>query len=63
MPYLGLCCLVSDVALHTTEQGAGSHLLTSKEECELCACINLTLCDFHTKENRLLCWPPFLPFF
>lgn len=34
-----------------------------KEECELCACINLTLCDFHTKENRLLCWPPFLPFF
>lgn len=24
------CCLVSDVSLHTTEQGAGSHLLTSK---------------------------------
>lgn len=61
LPRLMLSCLRHGTSHHRA--GGWISFADVKEECELCACINLTLCDFHTKENRLLCWPPFLPFF
>lgn len=51
VPYLNLYRLVSK-ACHFSPQSRGLDLFADvDQECELC--INVTLCHFHTQENRL----------